>query len=330
MSSSPGEVSVIHSPDRRLRLEFNAAGDILRFCERLEDGSAIDYFHRPEGNRNPMMHPWCNRVEKGEFTFNGNAHLLRPLHGDENNALHGNWTLPWKISEQGQCHVVLDIRCHAQNGNLDPSRKTPYEYDARQMLTLTNEGLTVDMSVTNQGKSLPFGIGLHPFLARPQDTIVRMGVTQMENCRADMIPDTDRPLVPVPPEWTLCKGFNISNENLSPASRGFKNADLMDNCFPGIDPAKGATIIWPSFGVEGREMQITASDNCTYGVIFVPGKNNDAPPGQPSFFCLELTTNGINMQNRPQTAAGGTVLGAGETLRASTRYVVRKINPNVS
>jgi aldose 1-epimerase len=258
-------------------------------------------------------------VEKGEFTFEGKAHVLRPLHGAENNALHGNWTEPWTVSKQSDNQVILDISCKAQDG---PARRTPYEYGARQILTLTNEGLTVDMEITNRGATLPFSLGLHPFLPRPQDTVVRLGVSLMENTRADMIPDPAKPLVPVPADWTLIEGFNISNKNLSPAARGFGLADLMDNSFPGIDPAKGATVTWPS---SGREMTVTASENCTYGVIFVPGAKNDAPAGQQSFFCLELTTGGINMHNRPVGEAGGAVLKAGETLRASTRYSIRKL-----
>lgn len=319
------QISSIHSPDKRLTLEFNAAGDILRFYERLEDGTAIDYFHRPEGNRNPMMHPWANRVEKGEFTFDGQPHVLRPLHGAENNALHGNWTQPWSLRARDDHKVVLEVACAAEDGIRNPARRTPYQYDARQVLTLTNDGLTVEMELTNRGATLPFGIGLHPFLPRPQDTVVKMAVSKMENTRADMIPDPAQPVVDAPAAWTLSEGFNISNKNLSPAARGFNHADLMDNSFPGVDPAKGATVTWPGFGAEGREMTVTASDNCTFGVIFVPGAANDAPAGQQSFFCLEFTTNGINMQNRPAGEAGGTVLKSGETLKASTRYSIRKM-----
>ena len=314
----------IRSPDGRLALEFNETGETLRYYEELPDGGTIDYFHRPQGNRNPMMHPWCNRVKGGVFDFNDEQHILRPLHGEENNALHGNWLLPWSVEDRGENHVILGISCKAEDGSSDPVRRTPYEYEARQVITLDNDGLNVDMTIVNRGRTLPFGGGLHPFIARPQDTILKVGAVRMENCGADMIPDSAVPVVPVPDEWTLNEGFNISNENLSPARYGFRNEDLMDNCFTEIDPGEGATITWPGFGGDGRRMTITASANCRFGVCFVPGAKNDVPLGEMSFFCFELTTNGINMQNRP-AEAGAVILGCGEQLTASTKFSISKL-----
>ena len=139
-----------------------------------------------------------------------------------------------------------------------------------------------------------------------------------------MIPDSAVSVVPVPDKWTLNEGFSISNENLSPARFGFRNGDLMDNCFTEINPGEGVTITWPGLGGGGRRMTITASANCRFGVCFVPGAKNDVPPGEMSFFCFELATNGINMQNRP-AEAGAVILECGEQLTASTKFSISKL-----
>jgi aldose 1-epimerase len=320
----------IRSPDGRLTAAFNAAGFLLRFFETLPNGATIDYLHGPMENRNPMMHPWCNRIEAGEFRFRGHVHKVRPLHGRENNALHGNWLKPWRIIETGPHHVVLEFSAKAVSADQDENGQTPYSYTGRQTITLDNAGMGVRMSVVNDGMTLPFGVGMHPFLARPQDTIVCMRVDAMENCGPDMIPDKAAPIAAVPAEIDLSNGLIISNANLQPPKYGFGNADLMDNCFPGVEPRKGALIRWPSFGDEGRQMRITASDNCQFGVCFVPGPANDLPVGEMSFFCLELATNGVDAWNRMdagETGTGAIVLAKGETLEATTRYTLSPIDP---
>lgn len=291
----------LSSADHRLQLALNDQGETLRFFERAEDRE-IDYFARPAGNKNPLMHPWCNRVEAGVFDFNGARHLLRPLHGAENNALHGNWLQPWRVTRVDGGTAQLDIDCPARSG------ETPYDYTARQVLRLGDDGLQVEMSLTNRGITLPFGMGLHPFLARDAETIVTMRPTAMENCRADMIPDAALPVVPVP--WNFAEGLNISRANLSPARYGFNFADLMDCSFLGVDPLDGALIDWP---LKKRRMRMTASANCRYAVIYVPAAFDD-------FFCLEFTTNGINMPNRSD--AGGVVLQRGETLEVTTTFAI--------
>jgi len=276
-------------------------------------------------NRNPMMHPWCNRIEAGEFRFGGEMHKVRPLHGAENNALHGHWLKPWRIIETGPHHVVLAFSAEAVRADQDENAQTPYSYTGRQAITLDNSGMDVRMSVVNDGVRLPFGIGMHPFFPRPQDTMVRMDVRAMENCGRDMIPDKAAPIVPVPAKIDLSNGLAISNANLEPPRYGFGTADLMDNCFPGVDPRKGAVITWPGFADDGRQMKITASDNCQFGVCFVPGPANDLPVRKTSFFCLELATNGVDAWNRMdsgETGTGAIILAEGETLEATTRYTL--------
>lgn len=315
----------IHSPDTRLSLFFNDQGETLRFFETLPTGEEIDYFFPREGSSNPMMHPWCNRVKNGTFSYEGQEFLLRPLHGRENNALHGNWQAPWKVESQNLHTTILTLDCQAQDGKNDDHRFSPYSYGVRQILTLDNHGLNVQMTLTNHGITLPFGIGLHPFLPRPQDTILKIVTSTLENCDADMIPDEGRPVIDIPEHWTLATGFNISDKNLSPSSQGFGKSDLMDNCFPDVDPLAGAEIQWPSFSDGGRQMAITASANCRFAVCFVPGAANDVPVGEMSFFCFELTTNGINMQNRLHDNAGAKILCQGEVMQAVTSYNISKL-----
>ena len=75
---------------------------------------------------------------------------------------------------------------------------------------------------------------------------------------------------------------------------------------------------------QNRRMTITASVNCRFGVCFVPGTKNDVPPSEMSFFCFELITNGINMQNR-LAEAGAVILECGEQLTASTKFSISKL-----
>lgn len=119
--------------------------------------------------RGQVLVPWPNRIRDGRYAFAGAEHGLALTEPDRGVALHGLvcW-LPWQrrhgdpatdpATEHGD-RVTVGTR-------LPPQPGWDWWFDVEVSYRLTDDGLTVDTTVTNlDGTPAPFGYAAHPYLA---------------------------------------------------------------------------------------------------------------------------------------------------------------------
>lgn len=159
---------------------------------------------------------------------------------------------------------------------------------------LLDTALHVSLQVTNTGKTaLPFGLGLHPWLARSAGVTLRARARSMWTRGPDGLPVEK---VGVPGNWDFITPRGLPQEAL-------------DNVFTRWDGE--AEVFWPETGIR---LGITA--DMAYYILY-------APAGA-GFFCFEPVDHAINAHNLAGGAAanGLTVLVPGQTLE---RQVVFKV-----
>jgi len=196
--------------------------------------------------------PFCNRIPHGRFTFEGRDYVLPPNLGTHPHPLHGQgWRNPWTVEKAEGGEAVLSY-VHAADA-------WPWAYRAEQRFTLSENGLRLELSVTNTGPdAMPAGLGFHPYFpAREGETLTAAndGVWMIDK---DVLPTTHHAGV-WGPDWA--KGAGVAGH------------ELIDHCYTGWDqhavlkaPGQPATTI-------------TASAECRWLHVYVP-------PGQ-GFLCVE-------------------------------------------
>ena len=238
----------------------------------------------------PLL-PWSNRITGGGFEVDGRHYPLQPNRAGEPYPIHGDsWRQAWRISAQAEDRMTLELDSHRCDGN-------PYIYRARQLLTLRENALEIELRVTNAGEeTLPFGLGLHPYFLRDAQTRLQFRARGVWLGGPDRIPTSfTRSL---PPGWDY---------NRPAALQG----GLVDNCFEGWDGL--AMIEDPT---RGLRLQMHTTDRSGYVLMF-------RPEGLP-YFCLEPVTHPIDafhLPNRP----GLIDLAPGEDMVLLTRFTVCEI-----
>ena len=110
-----------------------------------------------------VLAPWPNRIENGEYDFNG-KHYCAPVNeyhpAPRNNANHGYaYHYMWKLESLTDSSVTLSLRFP----NLDGY---PFDVTVTVTYTLDGNGLTVTVNARNDGdEPAPWALGLHPWLA---------------------------------------------------------------------------------------------------------------------------------------------------------------------
>ena len=110
-----------------------------------------------------VLAPWPNRIENGEYDFNG-KHYCAPVNeyhpAPRNNANHGYaYHYMWKLESLTDSAVTLSLRFP----NLDG-----YPFDVTVTVTyeLGDNGMTATVNARNDGdEPAPWALGLHPWLA---------------------------------------------------------------------------------------------------------------------------------------------------------------------
>lgn len=279
-----------------LFLKFNPAvgGSITRFFV-VRDGKEIDLM-RPapvSGNYTVLdvssfpLTPYSNRIDHGKFAFGGREYKVGPNFREEPHPNHGTgWTSQWSVEKQESDEVTLTL---SRNDN----PHSPYVYYARQTFKLSNTGLSISMSIRNDGpEALPFGLGHHPYFRKTPETRLMANIQRVWESNA-MIPTQ---LVDVPEAWDFSKGRNLSSEIGAPVN-GFGGNDYIDGCF--VDWDGNAEIEWPE---DHAKLQIQADDLFRHFVIYVP---------QGNFFCAEPVshaTDAFNLADKGHKDVGLTIL----------------------
>jgi aldose 1-epimerase len=234
--------------------------------------------------------PFSNRIADARFSFQGRAYDLDRNFPPEPHAIHGyGWQKPWEVAEASPSRAELTFR-HAVSG-------TPFDYRARQVFALRENGLEVALEVTNVGDGpMPAGIGLHPYFPRTEDVTLRARLDHVWLPDERKIPQQR---VTLPAAWDFARRLRLAPLDL-------------DHCFGGWDGR--AELHWPETDLT---LVIEAAPPLRHLVIYVP-------PGQ-DFFCIEPVSHvndGFNLLERGVEGTGVRVLASGETLGGTLRLRV--------
>ena len=226
----------------------------------------------------PLL-PWSNRIAHGGFFFRDREVALARNREDDAWPIHGSgWQREWAVAHRDDTTLAL---------TLEESVPAAYSYRALLGYRLDGDTLRVRLRVTNSGDvSLPFGLGLHPFLplhggARLQAPAHSVWHNDGRNplpVRREVVPDG----------WDFGKQRVLPDGGLNHAFEGWTGK---------------ATVEWPALGLRLH----VASDVDRY-VLYVPEGG--------TFFCFEPVDHPIDAVHLPggPIANGMTDLAPGASL----------------
>jgi aldose 1-epimerase len=188
------------------------------------------------GGRGQHLLPWPNRVGDGRWTWQDRPQQLALSEADKSNAIHGlaRWA-PWEVVEAGASSAVLRLVVHPQPG-------WPGRLEATCAWTLTEHGLTAELTATNRaGLPLPFGYGVHPYLA-PSGELVDDEVLRVPASRRLLVDERSLPVGEEPVDGTAYD-FRTARKI---------GGTVLDTCFGGLERAAdgrtavrfGSTEVW--------------------------------------------------------------------------------------
>lgn len=168
----------------------------------------------------PMV-PWAGRIRHGRFTFRGREYCLPINDGDH--AIHGvGFTSSWSVTLGQPDRVRLEL-------DLPADDRWPFGGHVAQTVSVTNDGVLLQMHVTAGEQAFPLSIGWHPWFRKPD----RFDFHPARMYRRDDEGITVDELVDVPPgPW--------------------------DDCFTNVLPV--------GLSIDGVSVQLTSS--CTHWVVF--------------------------------------------------------------
>ena len=257
------------------------------------DRDGVDILRRmPDGSTDVLdaacfpLTPYANRIAGGAFAFEGRTITLPVQPAFAPHALHGDgWLSEWRVEAGSEASATL-VHQHTPD-------QWPWAYEARQVFTLDEDGLTVTLSMTNlSDTAMPAGLGLHPYFPVTGTTRLRFAATQVWGGGVDEVPTT---LLPVTELFDWSGGARVTD------------APFVDNAYVG----DGAAVLTDA----GRTTTVTASANAAWRHIFVPGGD---------FCCIEPVTHRPDAAHAPdEEVSGWTVLASGETLSMGMDVAVR-------
>lgn len=123
----------------------------------LLDGYSAD--EMSSSGRGQVLLPWPNRLQDGNYEFDGRRYQLPWNEPERRNAIHGlvRWAT-WTAAEQEPHRAVMKHVLHPQPGY-------PFTLGISIEYALSESGLQVRTTATNLGAvPCPFGSGAHPYL----------------------------------------------------------------------------------------------------------------------------------------------------------------------
>nr|WP_298894692.1 aldose 1-epimerase [uncultured Altererythrobacter sp.] len=235
--------------------------------------------------------PFSNRIANGEFEMAGNTIQLGPNAPslDDKNPIHGyGWLSAWDVVSADATRVVIE---HIHDGS-----EWPWRYRARQHIILGEDGLLLQLSVTNLDENMmPAGLGFHPYFPCRAETLYH-GLHRGEWSVDEGSLPTRLVELSEPADWWM--GAPVGSRNV-------------DTVYTGRDGS--LTLIWPDVGAKAI---IRPSDNLPYTVVYTP-RGLD-------FFCIEPVSHETNAINKK--SGGMTILAPRETMQASMHIEVESID----
>jgi len=160
-----------------LTLSPNCGGSITSFFYAPPQSAKIPLFRVVEGEPDNPLHcssfplvPFVNRIRGGRFVFRGREVTLAPNLAGDPSPLHGQgWKAAWDVARQAPEEAELVYR-HAAG-------EWPWAYEARQVVTLEADGLSVALACTNLSDApMPCGLGHHPYFNCGPETLLDTSV----------------------------------------------------------------------------------------------------------------------------------------------------------
>jgi aldose 1-epimerase len=278
-----------------LTLSPETGGSIARFEYAGSAGMQIPVLRGThDDNADVLAHgsfplvPYCNRIRDGRFTFRGRQVRIARNMASDPSPLHGQgWLGAWEVVRLEQAEAELLF--------VHEAGEWPWAYEARQVFTLDDAGLTVVLTCTNTGdEPMPCGLGQHPYFHCTPETVLDTSV--------ESVWTIDEKVLPV--EKLPAEGrYDLRNRRVA-------GQDL-DNGFGGW--GGHATVTDPSlpFRVE------MSSPDADFFQLYSP------PSGE--LFVIEPVTHANAALNEPEEAwaeLGLTVLEPGETMSLTMRIDV--------
>jgi aldose 1-epimerase len=222
---------------------------------------------KPENYRGDVLAPWPNRIEDGQYEVDGNLYVIPINEPNRETALHGLVNcLEWDVIEKTDSSVLL-------KATLRNSISYPTDLEFLSSYSLSDEGLTIEISATNIGrKKAPYGVSIHPYLiatpnSRVDDWSLKMSSSEV--LEVDM-----KRLLP------------IGERKVEELDFDFRTGRLIGDQF--IDHAfkvdQGSELIVTVAAKNGDAVEMTFSRNCEWIQIHTADRNG----GADSRICLAV------------------------------------------
>ena len=132
--------------------------------------------------------PYSNRIGLGLLEWHGVQQQLTPLFAPEPHTIHGvGWAKQWQVTQQTDQEASLHYR-HAGDAGW------PFAFEASQHFVLTDNALSVAMTVRNTGDvTAPIGLGWHPYFPKDARTRVQFHAKGRWDMGPDQLPTIRQP-----------------------------------------------------------------------------------------------------------------------------------------
>ena len=165
-----------------------------------------------------LLIPFPNRIENGEYTFEGKTYTLPIDEHERHNAIHGYGKRAfWKLVSLKEDAVTLSWRAPNMEGY-------PFDIVVTATYSLADDGLHLNISAYNNGDAdAPWALAIHPWLANGfngyGDEIDAHNAKCSLTVRgARMSPSTRTSFRPAPSRWTA-PSTTCVRTRCSPSSR---------------------------------------------------------------------------------------------------------------
>jgi aldose 1-epimerase len=240
--------------------------------------------------------PWSNRISGGGFAVGEAFHPVAPNAAGMPYPIHGDaWQQHWQYQQHDATSLDMTLESNHFNGN-------PHHYRAVQTFKLVDGGMDQSLTVTHLGaQPLPYGLGLHPWLSRNEQTTLQANVGGVWLSHPDCLPKNHT--TDFPPSWNVNAGISAVGT-------------LIDNCFTGWDGT--ACVTWPD-----QDLQLILSRSRVNAEV----STYSAPPNyllvfrkvDGDHFCLEPVSHPVDAFHLPGQP-GLQLLEKGESLTLAVSW----------
>ncbi|MBI1365444.1 MAG: aldose 1-epimerase [Alphaproteobacteria bacterium] len=297
--SAPPRSSEIElvSGDYALALLPRLGGAVARLTWRGRDvlrPTRADAIHSFE-SASFVLAPYANRIANGSFKFRGKEVRLESNFKPHPHPLHGQaWLAAWSVAQRAKNKARI-VFLH------DRPDEWPWKYSATQSLTLSEDGLRIDLGVTNLSKeAMPASYGFHPYFPRLSGSRFKTS--------AQGVWLVDDQFIPL----RLSSGAHFLSLEEGVL---LDQAPFVDHCHTGWRGA--VTIDQPACGMT---VEMRASRDLGFLHIYTP---ENAP-----YFCLEPVSAMPDAVNRPEppSVTGLREIAPGETASAFMTLSARALD----